>query len=91
MCMSKYSTFNKHFVLLHKGWKFYNLTTQPVVISERAEFDECFFPGFKKTTDSVSLPIQMPTLPTSAAVADDADDEYPVWPLPPKPYLQSIQ
>jgi len=42
--------------------------------------------GLKKTTDSVSLPIQTPTLPTPAApVVDDADDEYPVWPLPPKP------
>ena len=29
----------------YKGWKFYNPTTKKVIISERAEFDERFFPG----------------------------------------------
>ena len=39
-----------------KGWKFYNPNTGKVVISERAEFDERFFPGLKKTPDTPSMP-----------------------------------
>ena len=39
-----------------KGWKFFNPTTNKVVISERAEFDERFFPGLKKTPDRPSMP-----------------------------------
>ena len=33
----------------YKGWKFYNPMTKRVVISERAEFDEWYFPGLKCT------------------------------------------
>ena len=29
----------------YKGWKFYNPTTKKYIISERAEFDERYFPG----------------------------------------------
>src|SRR3954470_12483895 len=32
----------------YKGWKFYNPTTKHTFISERADFDECFF-GLKHT------------------------------------------
>jgi hypothetical protein len=34
----------------YKGWKFYNPITKKTIISERAEFDERFFPGLKKST-----------------------------------------
>ena len=32
----------------YKGWMFYNPTTKRTVISERAEFDERYFPGLKR-------------------------------------------
>ena len=32
----------------YKGWKFYIPSSKKVIISERAEFDEQFFPGLKK-------------------------------------------
>ena len=39
----------------YKGWKFYNPTTKKVVISERADFDERYFPMSKRPT-SASFP-----------------------------------
>jgi hypothetical protein len=33
----------------YKGWTFYNPTTKRTIISERAEFDERYFPGLKQT------------------------------------------
>ena len=39
----------------YKGWKFYNPTTRKVVISERADFDERYFPMSKRPT-SASFP-----------------------------------
>ena len=33
----------------YKGWTFYNPTTKQTMISERAEFDEQYFPGLKQT------------------------------------------
>ena len=33
----------------YKGWKFFNPITKRAVISERAEFDERYFPGLKHT------------------------------------------
>jgi transposase InsO family protein len=32
----------------YKGWTFYNPTTKRTIISERAEFDERYFPGLKQ-------------------------------------------
>jgi len=32
----------------YKGWKFYIPSTKKAVISERADFDERYFPGLKK-------------------------------------------
>jgi hypothetical protein len=32
----------------YKGWKFYIPSTKQVVISERADFNECYFPRLKK-------------------------------------------
>ena len=68
-----------------KGWKFYNPTTRKVVISERAEFDERFFPGLKSNANTPSMPSLVPAVDTPPApYVDDAEDEYPVWPIPPK-------
>ena len=39
----------------YKGWKFYNPTTKKVVISERADFDERYFPMSKRPI-SASFP-----------------------------------
>jgi hypothetical protein len=44
----------------YKGWKFYNPTTKKVVISERAEFDERYFPGLSKSSDHIPSDILMP-------------------------------
>ena len=33
----------------YKGWEFYNPVTRKFIISERAEFDERYFPGIKPT------------------------------------------
>ena len=38
----------------YKAWRFYNPNTRKVIISERAEFDERYFPGL--TMDSRLLP-----------------------------------
>ena len=40
----------------YKGWKFYNPTTRKVVMSERADFDERYYPGLKRAHSSSSPP-----------------------------------
>ncbi|THH15011.1 hypothetical protein EUX98_g9529 [Antrodiella citrinella] len=63
----------------YKGWKFYNPTTKRVVISERADFDERFFPGLRNqprlspalsssTLSSPSLPLPPSDASTLGAV-----------------------
>ncbi|GBE78927.1 predicted protein [Sparassis crispa] len=56
----------------YKGWKFYNPDTKKTIISERADFDERYFPGLKCTPDippppSMSFPpadiIPLPVAP----------------------------
>ena len=65
----------------YKGWKFYNPTTRKVVISERAEFDERFYPGLRKSisSPSPSLPVSdTPPAPSSVSVWPwYADDDVP--------------
>jgi len=39
----------------YKGWKFYNPSSHRTVISERADFDERYFPGLKKTISNPTL------------------------------------
>jgi hypothetical protein len=39
------------------GWKFYNPVTRKIVISERAEFDEHYFPAFKQKVELLILPV----------------------------------
>ena len=41
----------------YKGWQFYNPVTKKFIISERAEFDERYFPGIKPTLlNSIPIP-----------------------------------
>ena len=42
----------------YKGWKFYNPTSKRTVISERADFDERYFPMFRR----LPLPSQPPPI-----------------------------
>ena len=60
----------------YKAWKFYNPATRKVVISERADFDERFFPGtrhFDANTQSTTPP------PSSLFSLWDADvDPVPI-------------
>ncbi|ETW78197.1 hypothetical protein HETIRDRAFT_454217 [Heterobasidion irregulare TC 32-1] len=60
----------------YKAWKFYNPATRKVIISERADFDERFFPGtrhFDANTQSATPP------PSSLFSLWDADvDPVPV-------------
>ncbi len=44
----------------YKGWKFYNPTTRKYIISERAEFDECTFPGLGKYTPTSPVDLTAP-------------------------------
>jgi len=58
----------------YKGWKFYNPVTKKTVISERAEFDERFFPGLRKTT--IAMPpdtYQPPTVPSFVDLHENSD------------------
>jgi transposase InsO family protein len=47
----------------YKGWKFYNPTTKKVVISERAEFDERYFPGLSRSLGHIPLDVLLPDPP----------------------------
>lgn len=51
----------------YKGWKFYNPVTKRTVISERADFDERYYPGLKHFQSDLSLP---PYLVAPAPAAD---------------------
>ncbi|KAJ3489721.1 hypothetical protein NLI96_g1948 [Meripilus lineatus] len=50
----------------YKGWKFYNPTTRKSVISERAEFDERYYPGLKQFSTPSSLLLLEPSTPATA-------------------------
>ena len=41
----------------YAGWKFYNPVTRKIVISERAEFDEWYFPALKQKVELPILPV----------------------------------
>lgn len=54
----------------YKGWKFYNPETKKVIISERAEFDERYFPGLKgeKSSTQPGQPLPLDPLEPSDTV-----------------------
>ncbi|KAI6147071.1 hypothetical protein BKA82DRAFT_4355507 [Pisolithus tinctorius] len=60
----------------YKGWKFYNPTTKCTVISERADFDERYFPlAARPSTPSLSVPI--PPKPPSTSFTPLSDNQKP--------------
>ncbi|KAF9456719.1 hypothetical protein BDZ94DRAFT_1314875 [Collybia nuda] len=44
----------------YKGWLFYNPTTKKTIISERAEFDEQYFPGLRQPPCPSAPPPPLP-------------------------------
>ena len=44
----------------YKGWKFYNPTTKKLLISERADFDERYFPGLSSAKMNAIPPLFSP-------------------------------
>ena len=59
----------------YKGWMFYNPTTKRTVISERAEFDERYFPGLKRTPLSQEPFEPPPSVSYTPALDSGGDDE----------------
>ena len=71
----------------YKGWKFYNPLTKRAVVSERAEFDERYFPGLKQPQDvPLAAPAAPPAAPAPPLALDDAPD-LPDVPAHPAPHL----
>ena len=78
----------------YKGWMFYNPTTKRTVISERAEFDERYFPGLKQTPwtpEPFERPPDIPYTPVPDLGGDDEPDTNPTQdnhvPLPDSPQI----
>jgi transposase InsO family protein len=64
----------------YKGWMFYNPTTKRTVISERAEFDERYFPGLKQTPltpEPFEPPPSVPFTPAPDSGGDSESDTNP--------------
>ena len=55
----------------YKGWQFYNPITKKFIISERAEFDERYFPGTQMTT--------MNSIPTPTSLTFINGSDMPDW------------
>jgi hypothetical protein len=66
----------------YKGWKFYNPITKKFIISECAEFDEHYFPGLTKSSNTA--PIQLlPSLDSGSTESEEImpfPDAEPVLP-----------
>ena len=78
----------------YKGWMFYNPTTKRTVISERAEFDERYFPGLKRTPltpEPFERPPDVPYTPAPDLGGDSEPDTNPTQdnhnPLPALPLI----
>ena len=81
----------------YKGWMFYNPTTKRTVISERAEFDERYFPGLKRTPltpEPFERPPDILYTPVTDSGGDDEPDTNPTQdnqiPLPNSPLIADI-
>ena len=59
----------------YKGWMFYNPTTKRTLISERAEFDERYFPGLKRTPWTPEPFERTPDIPYTPAPDLGGDNE----------------
>jgi hypothetical protein len=61
----------------YKGWKFYNPVTKRVIISERAEFDERYFPFKKDMMGPPSFSLApLPQRPDLGGSSGDSSSEY---------------
>src|ERR1700733_3618656 len=72
----------------YKGWKFYNPVTKKVTISERADFDECYFMLQKHSVPHLPPPrpdtlLEMPL--TTSSLPDMLDGDLDAPPVPQKP------
>jgi hypothetical protein len=61
----------------YKGWKFYNPTTKKIVIAERADFDERYFP-LSKRPSSPSIVPPSPAVENTPAVTTPLSPSAPV-------------
>lgn len=66
----------------YKGWRFYNPVTRRFIISERAEFDERYYPGLKRTNTG---PPTFDPPPDHNAGGDE--DKYVDDPFAPAPHI----
>jgi transposase InsO family protein len=75
----------------YKGWKFYIPSTKRTVISERAEFDERYFPGLKMSSMSALPQSYTPaTTPQVVQMPDLWGDDAPPPAAPPEPDNQAL-
>jgi transposase InsO family protein len=69
----------------YKGWTFYNPTTKRTIISERAEFDERYFPGLKRSSLTPEPFEPLPSImfnPVLDSGGEDTVDDEPANPVP---------
>src|SRR5262249_36836300 len=72
----------------YKGWKFYNPVTKCIIISERADFDERYFPGLKKPISDPPLTSLLKSsnpLSNNSTISISSPDDLDLPPLPPAP------
>ena len=67
----------------YKGWKFYNPTTKHTIISERAVFDERYFPGLKNWSSVPAYRSVPPTTNTLVLNPGLDEDVLPAPSIPP--------
>jgi hypothetical protein len=60
----------------YKGWLFYNPTTKKTIISERAEFDERYFPGLRAPPRPSAPPPPLPTIDLTVKPDNEDSDVY---------------
>jgi len=74
----------------YKGWKFYILSTKRTVISERADFDERYFPGLKMNSLSATPQSYTSTATTEIVWLSDLEgDDAPPPSVPSEPVIQA--
>jgi hypothetical protein len=79
----------------YKGWMFYNPTTKRTIISERAEFDERYFPGLKRpplTPEPFERPPDILYTPVtdSGGEPDTNPTQDDQMPLPNSPVIEHV-
>ena len=73
----------------YKGWKFYNPDTKRIIISERAVFDERYFPGLKNWSSVPLYRTVPPSPPLDVALNPPLEDDPLSTPMDlPLPHLE---